>query len=137
MTDKPLLSSLLQNLPAADVRGPVNVTITGVHHDSRKIKPGNLFVAISGATFDGRDFIPQALERGAAAVVVEGELRGTQGNSGELRGTRRNSEELRAPFVTVPDARSALAHLAAAFYRHPSRRLKVIGVTGPDGKTTT
>ncbi len=137
MTDDVLLSSLLQNLPAAHVQGPVNVTITGVHHDSRKIEPGNVFVAISGAAFDGRDFIPQALERGAAAVVGEGEFRGTRGNSGELRGTPSSSEFLRVPFVTVPDARSALAHLAAAFYSYPSRRLKVIGVTGTDGKTTT
>ena len=85
MTHKPLLSSLLQNLPAAHVQGPVNVTITGVHHDSRKIEAGNVFVAISGATYEGRDFIPQDLERGAAAGVVEGELGGMRG-VGDVRG---------------------------------------------------
>lgn len=130
MTDTLLLSRLLQDLSAARAHGQVDLPVTGVHHDSRKIRPGNVFVAISGANFDGRDFIPQAVKRGAAAVVVEGE-------QGERGATPSNLEELRVPCVVVADARVALAHLAAAFYRHPSRRLKVVGVTGTDGKTTT
>lgn len=158
MTGNVLLSTLLQDFPITHIQGAVNVPVTGVHHDSRKIRPGNVFVAISGATFDGHDFIPEAIERGAVAVVAEGELRGTKG---ELKGTKGNLGDLRevqgrlrsleqglqvplssskfllVPLVIVPNARSALAHLAAAFHGQPSRRLKVAGVTGTDGKTTT
>lgn len=130
-----LLSTLLKSLPDARVRGRADVPVTGVHHDSRKISPGNVFVAVRGATFDGSEFIPEAIERGAAAVVVEEGLHGT---GEELGGTQGNSGELREiPLVVVDDARWALAHLAAAFFDHPSRRLKVVGVTGTDGKTTT
>ncbi|RME46629.1 MAG: UDP-N-acetylmuramoyl-L-alanyl-D-glutamate--2,6-diaminopimelate ligase [Chloroflexi bacterium] len=127
MTDPVLLSTLLQNLPEARVHGSADVLVTGVHHDSRKIQPGNVFVAISGANFDGRAFIPQAVEQGAAAVVMEVAF-------GE---TRESHSSPQIPVVIVPDARAALAHLAAAFYDYPARRLKVVGVTGTDGKTTT
>lgn len=152
------LAALLENFPYAyDVRGPIDVRVTGVHHDSRKIQPGDVFVALSGENFDGRDFIPQALERGAVAVVVEGEpkgikreLKGIKGNLGELRDQEcmgdleqwpqvplRSSKFPFVPVIVVPNVRSALAHLAAAFHGHPSQQLKVIGVTGTDGKTTT
>jgi UDP-N-acetylmuramoyl-L-alanyl-D-glutamate--2,6-diaminopimelate ligase len=116
------LDQLLANLPDADARDSTNRLVTGVHHDSRKIRPGDIFVAIRGTNFDGRDFIPQALERGAAAVVLEG-----------AGGGRHSS----VPWVRVSDARAALAHLAAAFYAHPSHHMTVVGVTGTDGKTTT
>lgn len=115
-----LPDSLSADLSAAGVDVSTNPRVAGVHHDSRRIQPGDVFVAIGGANFDGRDFIPQAIERGAAAVVLEGKPR-----------------RLAVPAVVVSDARAALAHLAAVLYDHPSRHLKVIGVTGTDGKTTT
>ncbi|RPH74630.1 UDP-N-acetylmuramoyl-L-alanyl-D-glutamate--2,6-diaminopimelate ligase [bacterium] len=97
-----------------------NVRITGIALDSRQVQPGNLFVALMGGSVDGHRFIPDALQRGAAAVI------GTQ-----------NLGEAFEGYVQVDDARLALAWLSAAFYRFPARRMTVIGVTGTDGKTTT
>lgn len=115
------LSQLLTALPQKDVRGNLDVEITGLACDSRQVKPGDLFVAVKGLTVDGHDFIPQALARGAVAVV----------------GERAFPSAPSVPFIHVPNSREALAHLAAAFHGHPARQLKVIGVTGTDGKTTT
>lgn len=100
--------------------GPKDAEISGVIHDSRAVKAGDIFVAIPGLSQDGHQFIPQALERGAGAVVGEKEIPG-----------------LPVPYLQVKDSRHALAILSAAFYDHPGRKLRVIGVTGTDGKTTT
>jgi UDP-N-acetylmuramoyl-L-alanyl-D-glutamate--2,6-diaminopimelate ligase len=107
---------------AIDTSAPA-VPIHGVAQDHRegRIGPGYLFVARSGARFDGRDFVPAALAAGAVAVVAEGPP----------------LTESSVPWIRVPDARLAAAELAAAFFDHPSRRLNVTGVTGTDGKTTT
>jgi UDP-N-acetylmuramoyl-L-alanyl-D-glutamate--2,6-diaminopimelate ligase len=94
--------------------------ITGVSLDSRLVEPGNLFVALEGASHDGHQYIPHAVARGAAAVV----------------GTKVIPLPA-APYVRVGDSSTALAYLAAAFFDRPARRLTVIGVTGTDGKTTT
>ena len=91
---------------------------------SRQVQPGTLFVAIQGGTVDGHRFIPDALARGAATVV------GTADLAAEAAGWP-------APYVRVADARLALATLAAALHGYPSRTLRLIGVTGTDGKTTT
>ena len=96
------------------------VRVNGIVSDSRAVVPGNLFVALSGGSEDGHRYIAAAVQKGAAAVV------GTQALSG-----------VGVPYVQVSDSREALAHLAAAFYGFPARRLTVIGVTGTDGKTTT
>lgn len=96
-----------------------DVEINGIQFDSRKVIDGNLFVAMSGGSADGHDFIPAAIAKGAAAVVGTKDLK------------------LSVPYLKVEDAREALAHLAASFYDHPGRKLTVIGVTGTDGKTTT
>jgi UDP-N-acetylmuramoyl-L-alanyl-D-glutamate--2,6-diaminopimelate ligase len=96
------------------------ISITGIAIDSRKVEPGNLFVAMRGGSADGHDFIPEAIARGAAAVVCEKEFTG-----------------LPVPCVRVRDSRQALTWLAAAYYDNPGRKLTVIGVTGTDGKTTT
>ena len=94
--------------------------ISGIAMDNRKVEPGNLFVAIKGGSADGHDFIPNAISRGAAAIVGEKEIRG-----------------LSAPYIRVDNSRQALSWLAAAFYGNPGRKMTVIGVTGTDGKTTT
>ena len=92
--------------------------IFSMHYRSQEVGPGGLFVAISGHTADGHDYIEDALERGAVAVIVE----------------RSVSHD--GVFVKVPDSRRALAHLAAAFYGFPSEEMFVIGITGTNGKTT-
>ncbi len=103
-----------------------DLEVLGVTHDSRQVKPGFVFVAISGVPLpsrpplDGHDYIPQALERGAIAIV------GTQPNL-----------ELAVPYLSVPDARAALGDLAAAFWDQPAKKLEIIGVTGSKGKSTT
>lgn len=96
------------------------VEIMAVTADSRQATPGSLFVAVRGATVDGHRFIPDAVYRGATAVVGTAEI-----------------GDLAVPYVRVADERAALATLAAALYSFPSRQLRLVGVTGTDGKTTT
>jgi len=114
------LAELIQRLRAISIDGPVDREITGVRYDSRRVGPGNLFVAVRGACFDGHSFIEQAVEKGAVAIV------------GEKPGLSK-----RTTTIVVPNSREALALLAATYYGDPSRRLKVIGVTGTNGKSTT
>ena len=103
--------------PVADGAGAV----TGVAYDSRAVMPGQVFVALKGQHADGTSFVRQAIERGAAAIVSE----------------QPAPDGVRVPWTVVGDARLALAVLAAAFYREPSREMRVIGITGTNGKTTT
>ncbi|MES2570279.1 MAG: UDP-N-acetylmuramoyl-L-alanyl-D-glutamate--2,6-diaminopimelate ligase [Verrucomicrobiota bacterium] len=114
------LKALLSAAATTVVDGPVDRDITSIAYDSRRVQPGALFVALKGEKADGSQFIAQAVERGAAAIVSE---------HGQLRTT--------ATSVVVPNARLALADLAAAFFQHPARHLKIAGVTGTNGKTTT
>ncbi|NOX44808.1 MAG: hypothetical protein GXO72_03600, partial [Caldiserica bacterium] len=93
--------------------------VTGIAWDSRWVRPGDLFFAIPGMRRDGHDFIPEAVARGAVAVIGE-----------------REPPELPVPYIRVPDAREAMGRISAAFYGHPTRRLVTIGVTGTDGKTS-
>lgn len=98
----------------------LNPLITGIVLDSREVKPGNLFVAMTGGQRDGHDFINDAIQKGAAAVVGSAALSG-----------------LTVPYSVVEDTRQALARFSSAFYNHPGREMTVVGVTGTDGKTTT
>ncbi|MDB6173418.1 MAG: murE [Chthoniobacteraceae bacterium] len=114
------LKALLSAAATTFVDGPVDREITSIAYDSRRVEPGALFVALKGEKSDGSEFIAQAVERGAAAIVSE---------HGQVKTA--------ATSVVVPNARLALADLAAAFFQHPSRFLKIAGVTGTNGKTTT
>lgn len=114
------LADLIQRLRAISIDGPVDREITGLRYDSRRVGPGNLFVAVRGSCFDGHSFIEQAVDKGAVAIV------------GEKPGLSK-----RVTMIVVPNSREALARLAATYYGDPSRRLKVIGVTGTNGKSTT
>ncbi len=125
----PLLATLLQALPGCAVSAPLpSVEITQVTADSRQVQPGALFVAVQGGAVDGHRFIADAVQRGAAAVV------GTDPLTPETTEVVTTSH---APYVQVADSRAALARLAAAFYGYPSRQMRIVGVTGTDGKTTT
>lgn len=94
--------------------------ISGISLDSRKVNPGDIFIALEGGSVDGHQFIPQAIKAGASAIV---------GNHPFINIT--------VPYLATENPRKAMAHIAAAFYGFPSRSLSVIGVTGTDGKTTT
>jgi len=121
----------LTGIGEAEVVGDLPASLTAVCYDSRRVEPGCLFVAVPGATprsRDGHEFIAEALAQGAAALVVQADHRPAW---------KRLAESGRVPLVVVPDSRRALAPLAAAFHGWPARRLRVVGVTGTDGKTTT
>ena len=101
--------------------GLSDIPVNGVAHDSRSIAAGDVFVAVRGQQFDGAAFAPEAMRRGAVAVVAE----------------TAAPPACDVPWVRVPDVRAALAALAATANRHPSRELMVVGATGTNGKTTT
>lgn len=103
----------------AVLTGPGEGEIRGLTCSSRQVEPGYLFAALPGARANGVDYLPQALERGAAALLTEEPL------------------DAPVPVVAVPDARKALALLAAEFYGHPAEKLTLVGITGTKGKTTT
>jgi UDP-N-acetylmuramoyl-L-alanyl-D-glutamate--2,6-diaminopimelate ligase len=116
------LSDLIANLPdVIAVHGDHLQSITApVEEDNRLIQPGGVFVARRGLSVDGHNFIPDAIKRGAAAIVGEHDL-----------------TDLPVPYVQVGNAQEATGWLAAAYHDYPSRKLILIGVTGTDGKTTT
>ena len=104
-------------IPGPD--GASDLEVRGISYDSRKARPGSLFVAIPGFHRDGSEFVADAVAKGAIAVVAERTI------------------DARVPVAVVPDVRAALADLCAEFFDHPTDTLKVVGVTGTDGKTTT
>jgi UDP-N-acetylmuramoyl-L-alanyl-D-glutamate--2,6-diaminopimelate ligase len=117
------LKQLLASLPVDDARvipADSAVEITGITDDNRRVQPGYLFVAYPGVAVDGHKFIPDAVRRGAAAVVCE-----------------RVQEGLSVPQVVVPNSRQAFGHVCAAWHDYPGRDLVMVGITGTDGKTTT
>lgn len=108
-----------------EAAAPPGLEVIGISDDSRKVKKGDLFVCVKGATVDGHSFLGEAVERGAVAAVA---LEGAQLPTGVSD---------RVPVVWVPNTGSALGELARVFYEDPSQRLKVtVGVTGTNGKTT-
>ncbi len=125
--------SLRELLPEADLRGAEDVRPSGCTCDSRRVRPGDLFVALVGGRHDGNDYVAEAVDRGCAAVLTE------KGDKSHFPGWRAECREKIGliPFFVVPDARAAHARLCQALAGHPGGRLKLIGVTGTDGKTTT
>jgi UDP-N-acetylmuramoyl-L-alanyl-D-glutamate--2,6-diaminopimelate ligase len=106
--------------------------VTSIAHDSRAVTPGGAFVAIPGLHVDGHDYIEAARSRGARFFVLQQDR---EDRAHQLRDAVRGADA--CTVVTVPDSRDALARLAAAFYDYPSRQLRIVGVTGTDGKTST
>jgi UDP-N-acetylmuramoyl-L-alanyl-D-glutamate--2,6-diaminopimelate ligase len=114
------LRQIVQSLPALAIEGDLTQDIQGITYDSRRVKSGMMFVAIPGQHTDGHDHINNAIARGASAILCE----------------RNGFVPQRAAKIKVADSREALALASAAFYENPSTRLKMIGVTGTNGKTT-
>jgi len=113
------LGELVTGLDGARVVGDSAVEVADLAYDSRKVGPGTLFFCVPGEKVDGHEFARGAVEAGAVALVAEREL------------------DLAVAQVVVPDARAAMAPVAARFFGDPSRELRVVGVTGTNGKTTT
>ena len=113
---------LARTVPHASVRGGEGLEVSGVAYDSRRVAPGDLFVAVRGYQTDGHLYAAQAVRAGAAALALEREVEGIPAT---------------APRLMVRSGREALALLADAFYGHPSGALSLVGVTGTNGKTTT
>jgi len=110
---------LLQTLTKYSILGSKNISVNGISEDSRKIKSRYIFVAIKGLNYDGHEFINDAIKKGAIAILGE-----------------RNIKP-KTTYIKVKDSREALGKFSAAFYGNPAQKLKVIGITGTDGKTTT
>jgi UDP-N-acetylmuramoyl-L-alanyl-D-glutamate--2,6-diaminopimelate ligase len=116
------LGTLMEGLDIKKGSNIEETEVNGISSDSRRIGPGDLFVALRGGHVDGRRYIHEALSRGAAAVVYDGEVMEETG---------------RAPVIHVQDARGALALMASRLHGNPSDYMTVVGVTGTNGKTTT
>ncbi|MCC6297744.1 MAG: UDP-N-acetylmuramoyl-L-alanyl-D-glutamate--2,6-diaminopimelate ligase [Anaerolineales bacterium] len=122
MNTNPSLRKIFTEIPLPFCVSEVpDVQISGISIDSRAVKPGHLFVAMRGGALDGHNYIQQAIDNGAVAVVGE-----------------RDVEQIgHLPYIRLANTRQALTWIAGSFYLWPARRLTVLGVTGTDGKTTT
>jgi UDP-N-acetylmuramoyl-L-alanyl-D-glutamate--2,6-diaminopimelate ligase len=114
------LAEIVKTVNPLAVEGTLDREITGITCDSRRVMPGNMFVAVRGGRTDGHRFVEAAIDRGALAVVLESDA--------NFRRVTR---------IKVSDARRSMAQASAQFYNHPSQSLKVVGITGTNGKTTT
>ena len=121
-----LLNKLISKVEVKNTVGDLNLDITNIHSDSRKIKEGGLFIAINGFSKNGVEFISDAIKNGAKAVIVEPDV--------DL-----NTLDIpdNMPAISVKNTRKALAQTACEFYDNPSKKIKLIGITGTKGKTTT
>ncbi len=116
------LADIIRETEVIQVKGNIGISLSGIEFDSRKVLPGTLFIAVRGTQSDGHAFISNAVSSGAKAVVCE-----------ELPDPLPGD----VTFVQVKDSARALAYLASAWYDHPSGKLKLVGITGTNGKTTT
>jgi UDP-N-acetylmuramoyl-L-alanyl-D-glutamate--2,6-diaminopimelate ligase len=115
------LSDLLYKVPLLATAGDMNTDVTYLTMDSRRVGPGSLFIAVRGTAVDGHSFIPKAIEQGATAILCE-----------ELPTERPET----VTFVQVENAPRAMGYVAANFHSHPSKKLRLVGVTGTNGKTS-
>ena len=116
-----LLKQLIEDMDYEVLAGRVDTEVTTLVYDSRKVEKGSVFVCISGSVRDAHDFIPDVVAKGAAAVIVEKDVELQEG----------------VTYIKVANSRLALACMSAAYFDHPARKLKTIGITGTKGKTTT
>ena len=120
------LKSILSGIEGLKAKGTLDMEIMGVAHDSRKVKEGYVFIAVKGYDVDGHNYIHQAIENGAKAIVVE-----------EISSIKQSGLPEDITFVVAPNTREALAKIACNFYDNPSKKFNLIGITGTKGKTTT
>src|SRR5438046_6824746 len=114
------LKTLLSATAVRQIIGTLDRTVENIAYDSRRVQRNGMFVALRGEKTDGHEFIGQAVEKGASVIVTE-----------------REEKIPRVTCLVVENTRAALADLSATFYGHPAQRLKLAGVTGTNGKTTT
>ncbi len=118
-----ILSQLLQKIQYQCIRGDVEIEVEGIVYDSRKDASGRVFVCMTGTVFDGHSFAAEVAAKGAKALVVSKEV--------------EMPEDVKVTVIKVEDTRAALAHMAAAWFGYPAEKMKIIGITGTKGKTTT
>ena len=116
------LSELLDDVRVLEIENSLDPEISGLEYDSRRVERGSCFIAVVGVANDGHDYIDKAIEQGAKAIVCQ------------KMPQQRNPE---VSYVVVEDSNIAMAAMAAAIYNHPSEELRLVGVTGTNGKTTT
>ncbi len=112
------LKDVLQGISLLEYRADMDMEITGISYDSRSVRPGNLFVAVSGFAADGHRYIPMAMEKGAAAVLCE-------------------QAPAQGAFIRIADTRLGLAQASSNWFGHPADHMTMIGITGTNGKTTS
>ena len=117
------LGDLVEKIEYECIQGNTDTHVTEVVYDSRKVSPGCLFICIEGANFDGHTFAAEAVKKGAAALVVSRAVEGVS--------------ESAATVIRVENTRYAMAFISAAYFGNPAEKLKIIGITGTKGKTTT
>ena len=120
MTLATLLQALAGQVKILDRRGNFDVSVNAITDDSRAVSTGSLFVAVKGERVDGHEFIPAAIKGGVVALVSQQPVR-----------------EVSLPFARVDDSRKALGLLGSRFYGDPSSHIRMIGVTGTNGKTSS
>lgn len=120
------LKSVIAGIEGLKAKGDLDIEIKSIESDSRKISKDGMFVAIKGFETDGHKYIKQAVENGATAIMIQ-------------EGTKINKEDINddTTIIMAPDTRIAAAKMACNFYKNPSKELKLIGITGTKGKTTT
>lgn len=116
-----VLKQLVEEMKYEVLAGSVDTDVTTLVYDSRKVEKGSVFVCISGSVRDAHEFIPDVIAKGATAIIVEKDVEPQDG----------------VTYLKVEDSRLALACMSAAYFDHPARKLKTIGITGTKGKTTT
>ncbi|NBU69687.1 MAG: UDP-N-acetylmuramoyl-L-alanyl-D-glutamate--2,6-diaminopimelate ligase, partial [Verrucomicrobia bacterium] len=114
------LTEVMAGVPVRSWEGSRQAEVSSLAYDARRVSPGSVFCTWKGHQRDGHAFVPDALQRGAVAVVAE-----------------RRLADLPVPNIRVESGRRALGRMAANFYGHPSRHLQVVGITGTNGKTST
>jgi UDP-N-acetylmuramoyl-L-alanyl-D-glutamate--2,6-diaminopimelate ligase len=128
VTTEPITLKRIAELTSGKLTGDSNLAVTDVSHDSRRINPGTMFVAVRGGLFDAHKFVPQAISLGAVAILSE-----LEPTSDNLHG----AEPGQIAWIQVQNVRCAMAQAAAEVHHHPSRELQLVGITGTNGKTTT
>ena len=116
------LSELLDDIRVLEIENPLNPEIAGLEYDSRRVEADTCFIAVVGVANDGHSYIDSAIERGAKAIICQ-------------KMPERRIEGI--SYVVVEDSNVAMAAMAATIYDHPSEELRLVGVTGTNGKTTT